>query len=133
MRADPQTEREIFIAVDAFLDHLAGCRSDEALACFLPDGDAALYGSEVSETIVGPTALRTFFEKLLSRATGPRFSLAQRRASIAGNVAWFTSEGEVQIGEMRVAPYRLSGVLEKRDGRWLWALFSGSEPLPDRG
>ncbi len=132
MRADPETERAVFAAVDAFFDHFANRRLEEALAAFVPDADVALYGSEVSEIIVGREALRRFFERLFARANGPRFTLEERRASIRGDVAWFTSAATVRIGGTAVSPYRLTGVLERRDGRWLWALFNGSEPLRDR-
>jgi ketosteroid isomerase-like protein len=132
MRADAETERAVFAAVDALLDHLAARRLEEALAAFLPDPDAALYGSEVGEVFVGRAALRTFFTALFRRPTGPRFMLTDRHASVRGDVAWFTAAARVAIGDQVFAPYRLSGVLEKRDGRWLWALFNGSEPLPDR-
>jgi ketosteroid isomerase-like protein len=132
MRADPQTERDIFAAVDAYLDHLAERRLDDALACFAPDPDAALYGSEVGEVAIGPDALRAFLQKLLARPFGPRFTLAQRTASIAGDVAWFTAEAEIEVGSIRLAHYRLTGVLEKRGDHWLWLLFNGSEPAPDR-
>lgn len=132
MRADPPTEAEIFAAVDAFFGHFANRRLEEALAAFLPDADVALYGSEIGEVVVGPDALRDFFGRLFARPGGPCFSLKDRRASVAGNVAWFTSAAEVRIGDLTISQYRLTGVLERRAGRWLWALFNGSEPLPDR-
>jgi ketosteroid isomerase-like protein len=132
MRADPETEREVFAAVDAFFDHIAHSRADAALASFAPDADIALYGSEASEVVIGPDALRAFLAKLLNGPVGPRFKFLQRSASVSGRVAWFTAEAEVAIGAEVLAPYRLTGVLEKRRGRWLWMLFNGSEPRPDR-
>ena len=132
MRADPQTEAAIFDAVDAFLDHLANRRLDETLRAFASDADVALYGSEISEVMIGQAELRRFFERIYARARGPRFTLAERRASASGNVAWFTSAAQVQIGDLILSSYRLTGVLERRDGRWLWVLFNGSEPRSDR-
>jgi ketosteroid isomerase-like protein len=133
MRADAATEQAIFAAVDAFFDHLAERRLEETLAAFVPDRDAALYGSEVGEIAVGPEALRRFFESFYARPNGPRFAVGERRASVRGDVAWFTCAASVAIGEVVAEPYRLTGVLERREGRWLWVLFNGSELRPDRG
>jgi hypothetical protein len=132
MHADRGVEQEVFAAVDAFLGHLAGRRLAAALECFAPDADVALYGSEVGEVVIGPEALRHFLGKLCERPYGPSFTLLRKRASVRASVAWFTAEAEVAIGNQRIEPYRLTGVLEKRQGRWLWMLFAGSEPLPDR-
>ena len=73
MYADAPTEAAVFAAVDALFDHLANRRLEETLAAFAPDLDAALYGSEVGEVVVGPEALRLFFERLYSKV-GPRFT-----------------------------------------------------------
>ena len=75
MRADAATEQAIFAAVDAFFDHLAERRLEETLAAFVPDRDAALYGSEVGEIAVGPEALHRFFESFYARPNGPRFAV----------------------------------------------------------
>lgn len=132
MRADAATERAVFAAVDALFDHLAECRLEEALAAFLPDADVALYGSEIGEVVVGPEALRRFLRRLLAGPAGPRFTLKERRVSCCDDVAWFTVPARVEAGGMTVDAYRLTAVLERRDGHWLWAHFSGAEPLPDR-
>jgi hypothetical protein len=46
-----------------------------------------------------------------------------------GNVAWVTGEGTYRLttGGAEL-PYRLTAVLERRRDRWLWQVFSGSEP-----
>ena len=132
MRADSTTEREVFAALDDFFENLANRRLEETVAAFAPDADVALYGSEVSEIVIGPDALRRFFHHLYERVGGPRFAFRQRRLSSSGSVAWFVADAEVALGAHVASPYRLSGVLEKRGGRWLWLLFNGSEPRPNR-
>jgi uncharacterized protein (TIGR02117 family) len=131
MRPDPTTEREILADVDAFFDHLANRRLEETLAAFGPE--PALYGSEVGEVVIGHDALRRFFAKLFERSTGPRFTFADRRVSVGGDVAWFVADAEVRIGDVLFVPYRLACVLVRHDGRWLLSLFFGSEPAPARG
>jgi hypothetical protein len=76
--------------------------------------------------MIGLDALRRFFERLYRSSDGPRFRFGNRRASVSGEVAWFTAEGEVAIGGRVITPYRLTGILERRDGCWLWRLFNGS-------
>jgi hypothetical protein len=131
LRVAPATEAAILAAVDALFDYLADRRPAEALACFDDDDDVALFGSEASEAFRGRAALRRFLEALLARV-GPRFILERPLISTQGDAAWFTTEGRVEIGGVAHGPYRLTGVLRRRDGRWYWVLFNGSEPLPDR-
>jgi hypothetical protein len=132
LRTDPAVEAELFTAIDRFFDHVADRRLEDTLACFAPDDDVALYGSEVSETVIGADALRRFFECLYRNSVGPRFRFGNRRATVRGEVAWFTAEAEVAIAEQMIAPYRLTGILEYRGGKWFWRHFHGSEPQPDR-
>ena len=86
-------------------------------------------GSEPGEIAIGPQALRTFFAALYARPYRVIFTLPERRVSATGTVAWLTGEGTYRMstgGEEM--PYRLTAVLERRQGVWLWQLFSGSEP-----
>ena len=132
MKADTGGDDNVWQGVEALFQYLAACRLEEAIACFAPGADVALFGSEISEAFVGPEALRAFLTKILRRSAGPRIRLLDRRMTRHGDVAWFTADAEVTVGGVRISPYRLTGVLEKQDGRWLWRLFNGSEPLPDR-
>ena len=128
-----EDEAEILAAIDRFLGALAGRRLDEVIDAFSEDADTYLYGSEVSEIVIGPAAIRRFFERFFQARAGPRFTLGARNVSVSGDIAWFVAECEVVVGDQTVAPYRLCGVLQRRDGRWRWRLFNGSEPRPDRG
>ncbi len=131
MRADSETAHAIRAGIDALFDALKTNRLDAALACFVPDSDAALVGSEAGEIAIGPQAIRLFLSTLLERP-GPRFEMSEPvTLSASGDTAWFAGDAIVEVVGMRV-PYRLAGVLVRRDDRWLWALFSGSEPVPPR-
>ena len=131
MYADRATEAEIFAAVDAFFEHLANGRA-EAADCFLEDEDSALHGSEVGESLFGRENIRAFLATLFAKAGSARFTFGERRASISGDIAWFVADAQVAVGAAVVAPYRVSGILERRDGRWRWRLFNGSEPVSGR-
>jgi ketosteroid isomerase-like protein len=122
----------VWRAVEDFFEHMAAGRMDDVLAAFAPDEDVALYGSEASEAFVGRSAIGDFLRRLFARGHGPRFTFLRHRIASEGDTAWFVADAEVEAGGIRVAPYRVSGVLVRRDGRWLWKLFNGSEPAPDR-
>ena len=113
MRADTATEREVFAALDDFFENLANRRLEETLAAFAPDADVALYGSEVSEIVIGPDALRSFLATPLSKDRAGLVSLfRQRRLSSSGNVAWFVADAEVTIGThvaLAISAVRRSG------------------------
>lgn len=132
MRPDLQTATAIRTGIDALFTALAEGRADAALACFAND-DVALFGSEAGEAALGPAALTAFLQSLLARA-GPRFSLSEPVSlSVNGDTAWFACDATVAtpVSETPL-PYRVVGILVRRDGRWRWALFSGSEPAPAR-
>ena len=129
MLAQAEVKWAVFKAADDLLDHIANGRHPESVAAFTNDPDVAVIGSEAGEAFVGPEALRAFFAELYARPYRVLFKLPDRRISAAGNVAWFTGGGTYRLSDgTDELPYRLTGVLEKRAGRWLWQLFSGSEP-----
>ena len=130
MHATAETRWAVLSAIDALIDHIANGRLRETLACFTGDPDCALLGSGEGEAAIGPEALRAFFVDLYARPHRLLLALPERRISAAGNVVWFSGEGTYRLstgGEAQA--YRLTGVLERRAGRWLWQLFSGSEPV----
>ena len=131
MRPDAETAHAVQAGIDALFEALKTNQLDAALACFIPDSDAALLGSEHGEIAVGPQAIRLFLSPLLERP-GPRFEMSEPVAlSTSGDTAWFAGDAIVEVAGRR-APYRLAGVRVRRADRWLWALFSGSEPAPPR-
>ncbi len=130
MRAKAEAKWGVLKAVDALLEAIANGRFQESLDAFTGDEDAMLIGSEPGEIAIGPEALRAFFAVLYAKPYRVMFTLPERRVSAMGNVAWLTGEGTYRVstgGEE--LPYRLTAVLERRQGVWLWQLFSGSEPM----
>jgi len=129
MRALAEVKWGVLAAVDGLFDHIANGRHRETVESFTDDPDVMLIGSETGELAVGPEALRAFFADLYAQPYRVIFTLPERRVSAMGNVAWLTGEGTYRLstgGEEK--PYRLTAVLERRQERWLWQLFSGSEP-----
>jgi len=129
MWADADDEKAIFAAVDRFLEAVAAKRLEETLAAFSGDPDCALIGSEVGEEASGPAALRGFFVGMFARPATFSVAWRSRRASINGDTAWFSVEVDARMSTSeRSGPYRMTGVLVRRHGRWLWQLYHGGEP-----
>ena len=128
MWANADDERAIFAAVDRFMELVAAKRLEETLAAFSGDPDCSLIGSEIGEEALGPAALRSFFAEMFARH--PPFSVAwqSRRASINGDTAWFSASVEARMSPSESVPYRITGILVRRSGRWLWQLYHGAEP-----
>lgn len=99
---------------------------------FATDGDALLVGSEAGEIARGPDEIAAFFDKLVHAPVTISFEWSDTHASVIGDVAWLFATGHAIVvsedGGERRSPYRLTGVLVRREARWLWKHFHGSEP-----
>ena len=130
MQANAETKWAVLKAVDTFFDHVANGRLRESLACFTEDVDIALIGCEHGELSIGAEAIRAHLAAIYARPYRVLFRFTERRVSALGSVAWFTGEGLYRHStDDEERPYRLTAVLERRGDRWLWQLFSGSEPV----
>jgi hypothetical protein len=128
MQADAQTREEVLLALGELRAALAQRRLEGALALFLPDADVTLIGSSLGEISRGPMELRTFLKRMFSSPEAISWEWDDVSISSAGDVAWLWLEGALVLDGRSNRPYRISGVLERRQGRWLWSLFHGSEP-----
>jgi uncharacterized protein (TIGR02246 family) len=128
MQADAQTREEVLMALGEFRAAVAERRLEGVLALFAPDADATLIGSSVGEIARGPMELRTFLKRIFSTPQTISWEWDDVSVSGAGDVAWLWLEGALVIDGRSDRSYRISGVLERRQGRWLWSLFHGSEP-----
>lgn len=129
MLANAETKWAVLKAFNALMDHIAYGRLRETMACFTEDADVALFGSELIDTSVGAEAIREHLAEIYTRPYRVLFDLQPGKVSAYGNVAWVTAEGTFRLStEDERRPYRLTAVMERRGDRWLWQLFSGSEP-----
>lgn len=118
-------------ALRGLVTALATHDPEQVLAVFTEDG--AVYGSDDGEEASG-TDMRTFFSVICSRTETISWTWQVQTAGRDGDVVWFVAPGVFFATapdgrKVRGAdPYRLSGVLRRTEGRWLFALFNGSEP-----
>lgn len=129
MLANAETKWAVLKAFNALIDHIANGRLKETMACFSDDGDVALFGSEQSDTSIGPDAIREHMAEIYARPYRILFDLQPGKVSARGNVAWVTAEGTYRLSTAdERLPYRLTAIMERQGERWLWRVFSGSSP-----
>jgi ketosteroid isomerase-like protein len=128
VQADAQTREEILLALGEFRAAVSERRLEGVLSMFAPDADATLIGSSVGEIAHGPIELRAFLEQVFASPQTISWEWDDVSVSASGEVAWLWLEGALVLDGRSDRPYRISGVLERRQGRWLWTLFHGSEP-----
>jgi ketosteroid isomerase-like protein len=128
VQADAQTREEILLALAEFRAAVSERRLEGVLSMFAPDADATLIGSSLGEIARGPIALRRFLEEMFAGPQQIGWEWDDVSISAAGDVAWLWLEGAIVLDGRSDRAYRISGVLERRSGRWIWSLFHGSEP-----
>jgi ketosteroid isomerase-like protein len=128
MQADAQTREEILLMLGEFRAAVSQRRLEGVLSLFAPDADATLIGSATGEIARGPIELRSYLERTFRSPQTISWEWDDVSISCSGDVAWLWLEGALALDGRSERPYRISGVLERRQGRWIWMLFHGSEP-----
>lgn len=131
MRADAETERQIFSALDLMTAVVSRRQLDAAVALFEPSDDALLVGSEAGDRGYGPDGLREYFRRLFGSSVTYEFRFTERRVFREGDIVWLFADGflvSTSDAGTYEHPYRLTGVLRRHGDTWLWAQYHGSEP-----
>ena len=128
MQADAQTREEILLALGELRAAVSERRLEGALALFAPDADTVMIGSSPGEIARGPLEMRAFLEQVFDAEETIGWEWDDVSVSACGDVAWLWLHGALMFDGRSDRPYRITGVLERRSGRWLWTLFHGSEP-----
>jgi len=126
--ADAETREEVLLALGEFRAAVSERRLEGALSLFAPDADATILGSSIGEIARGPIEMRPFLERLFAGPQTIAWEWDDVSISARDDVAWLWLEGALVLDGRSDRAYRISGVLERRAGRWLWSLFHGSEP-----
>ncbi len=101
--------------------------SEAAARLWASADDTVLFGSEKSDTSRGFDAIQAHIKAITSAETTIRFTWNDRQVSTDGDVAWINAAGTLDVGGKQ-SDYQITAVLVRRDGRWLWHTFNGSEP-----
>lgn len=127
-----ETQSELELTLRTFFD-LVSRRNMKVLDEFAAGSDVLLVGSDDGEIARGKASIEAFFTKIFARPH--TFDWHSNRLDVGwvGEIAWFFAEGEMTIesaDRKETGPYYISGVMEKRGGRWYWRQYHGSEPVP---
>ena len=117
---------------DLFAALLERGDADEAVSLFA-DEDIVFWGSGREEQALDRAALAQLFGAIAQIGDALSFDWSVRRVSVEGDAAWVSAIGSYRYAPPGEAPtggpYRASAVFVRRDGRWLWHTYSGSEPV----
>lgn len=121
---------EIEAAINKISD-LVNAKDDDLMGQFDQADDLLFVGSELYEIHRGVPDVEKFFRHLRDAELNVTWTWDMIDAGGEADIVWFMAHGQVHInvaGEEDRRPYRLSGVLVRRDGRLKWRQFHGSEP-----
>jgi ketosteroid isomerase-like protein len=126
------TEAGAADAVRALSDAFAARDLDAALACFVAGDDVGYAGSEQGETAIGRPALSGLLTEVFARDEAYAWTATTVTVQEYGTIAYVFAEADgvvrTDAGKCEPFPYRVSGVVERADGRWLWRHCHGCEP-----
>ena len=103
-----------------------------ALDCFVPGECIGYVGSERGETASGRDALTALLGKVFLRDEAYAWKVTAATVHRHGDQAYVFTEAEGEVrsdaGVVGEFAYRVSGLVELVDGRWLWRHCQGGEP-----
>jgi len=99
------------------------------------DADMVVYGSDAPEHWVGWETVKESVEKMIPSFESTRITVKEQAIKVhpSGNVAWFSEVWDwdmvVEGKSVSSEGQRLTGVLEKRDGNWVFVQIHNSVPV----
>lgn len=134
MKADAQTKAEVLEAMNKFMQVYESRDMEGMLGLVSQDDDLVLIGTGADELRIGLEQFKFQVERDWSQMEALGFNLTWNQVSAAGPVAWVASEGQGTgrvEGQAIEFSFRMTTVLEKRDGEWL--LVQSHLSLPAAG
>ncbi|MBI4553430.1 MAG: nuclear transport factor 2 family protein [Candidatus Latescibacteria bacterium] len=99
------------------------------------DADMVNYGSDAAEHFVGWEALKEAVEKMFPSLENTKITVKDQVIKVhpSGNVAWFSEVWDwdlvIEGKPVHSEGQRFTGVLEKRNGQWVFVQFHNSVPV----
>jgi ketosteroid isomerase-like protein len=131
MKADAQTESEVIAVLDRFIKAYHDKNLAGILQLFALDPDVVFYGNGEDEKSIGVAGIREQAEHDWSQSAAVSLEIKWSSVSSAGSVAWVAADVEIHagVGGMEMSlPARLTAVLEKHAGEWLFMQWHSSLP-----
>lgn len=131
MKADQATQKGVIQAFKEMFEAYKKKNTQGVLNCWASDPDIVMIGSGKDEKSVG---VEKFVESLTrdwEQANITAIDVKDFSVSASGNVAWLSSDLTFNYTVKEKAQQlagRLTGVMEKRNGKWLWMQMHYSVP-----
>jgi len=131
VKADKQTQAEVTLTLKAMFEAYGKRDLNGVLSFWAPDPDALIIGPGEDEKCVGINQFVKNLRRDWEQSDSVTIEHKDILVSVAGSVAWFATDivfhGKVNSSNFTY-PGRLTGVLEKRDGNWLFMQLHLSAP-----
>jgi uncharacterized protein (TIGR02246 family) len=127
---DDANEAEVIDVLERFCSGFASRDPEAVLGVCAPDPDLVLVTSE-EPLLRGPAEVRRFLDRYVGAETTYSWQWDRHDVSVTGSIAWLLAEGtETAAGNDRLVRhrYRMTMVLEHREGQWLIRQVHGSSP-----
>ena len=129
---DPLTKAELIAVLERFCSAFADRDADAVMSLFGPDPDPDLVVVTSEESLLrGPAELRRFLDRYVDGATTYSWTWDRHDVSGEGSIAWLLAEGTEaaqHVDRLEQHPYRMTMVLEHRQGKWVLLQVHGSSP-----
>ncbi len=128
-------EREVAEALRRFGRMWEDENMDTFDALVANDPEMIIIGTDTAEYIIGFDAFREAREQQFASFENVEYNVDEQTIGVAesGNVAWFTQRFDLfllaQKNPVSLEDIRVTGVLEKRDGRWQIVQLHTSVPV----
>jgi ketosteroid isomerase-like protein len=124
------SDAELIEVLGRLCSGFASRDAEAVLALCAPDLDLVVVTSE-EPLLRGCTEVRDFLDRSVGGPTTYSWDWHRHDVSMAGSVAWLLAEGTERAasgGRVVQHLYRMTMVLERREGRWLLRQVHGSSP-----
>ncbi len=131
MKADEITQTEVTQTLKGMFSAYKKRDLKAVLSFWAPDSDVVIIGSGADEKSVGRKEFSESLKRDFSQAEITGIDFKNFAVSSAGLVAWFSTDMTfrgITDGSEFSLPGRLTGVMENRDGKWLWVQMHFSVP-----
>ncbi|MEY2460284.1 MAG: hypothetical protein QOG30_2114 [Acidimicrobiaceae bacterium] len=124
------TERELIGVLERFCSAFADRDAAAVMRLVDPGLDLVVVTSEES-VLRGPVELRRFLDSYVDGPTTYSWKWERHDVAVAGSVGWLLAAGTetaATAGRLEQHPYRMTMVLERREGGWMLRHVHGSSP-----
>jgi ketosteroid isomerase-like protein len=131
MKADQQTQTEVTQVFKGMFEAYKKRDIQGVLSFWAPDPDIIVIGSGGDEKSVGTAQFSEQLKRDWAQGEVQSIGVKNFAVSAASSAAWISADinfhGKTAAREFDL-PVRLTGVMEKRGGRWMWVQMHISSP-----